>query len=171
MSQIAGRLSIQEGAKYLEKKFGGDPDFGRGRYYWYNNQDIENLTKKDDMYFYCHYFDEPEETFNSLLVEMYDCAFVRTEEIQYIAYGVRFKSMNFRTIINSKEHIEFDKAEATKTPDENDRNVIYEKWRGYVDKFLDIIVFNAPDDIRERIIDSLYEYGRNDIDVLMNSPE
>ncbi|MCR5148831.1 MAG: hypothetical protein K6C35_07675 [Eubacterium sp.] len=165
------KKKIKKSEREFEKKFGFEPEFGRGKYYWYNNQDIENLTKKEDMYFYCHYFDTPEDTVNSLIVEMYDCAFVRTEEIQYIAYGVRFKSMNFRTIINTKEHIDFDKDEATKTPTSNDMDVIYEKWCGYVDKFMEIIVFNAPDSIKDEIIESLYEYGRNDVDTLMVSPE
>ena len=123
------------------------------------------------MYFYCHYFDQPEDAVMPLIVEMYDCAFVRTEEIQYIAYGVRFKSMNFRQIINTKEHIDFDITTATKSPTEEDRLLIYEKWRGYVDKFMEIIVFNAPDQVREEIIEKMYEYGRNDVDDLMVSPE
>ena len=123
------------------------------------------------MYFYCHYFNNAADAVMPLIVEMYDCAFVRTEEIQYIAYGVRFKSMNFRQIINTKEHIEFDMADATKQPNENDKMLIFDKWCGYVDKFMEIIVFNAPEEVRNEIIEMMYEYGRNDVDVLMNSPE
>ncbi len=166
------RRKIKKKEQEFIKKFGDlEPHFKNGSCYWYNNQDIENLTKKEDMYFYCHYFNEPEDAVMPLIVEMYDCAFVRTEEIQYIAYGVRFKSMNFRQIINTKEHIDFDITTATKTPTEDDKMLIYEKWRGYVDKFMEIIVFNAPDQVREEIIEKMYEYGRNDVDDLMVSPE
>lgn len=166
------KRKIKKKEQEFIKKFGDlEPHFKNGSCYWYNNQDIENLTKKEDMYFYCHYFDQPEDAVMPLIVEMYDCAFVRTEEIQYIAYGVRFKSMNFRQIINTKEHIDFDITTATKSPTEEDRLLIYEKWRGYVDKFMEIIVFNAPDQVREEIIEKMYEYGRNDVDDLMVSPE
>ena len=76
-----------------------------------------------------------------------------------------------RQIINTKEHIEFDMADATKQPNENDKMLIFDKWCGYVDKFMEIIVFNAPEEVRNEIIEMMYEYGRNDVDVLMNSPE
>lgn len=154
------------------KKFGDlEPEFGGGKFYWYNTQDIENLTKKEDMYFYCHYFNSVEEAAIPLITEMYDCAFVKTEEIQYIAYGVKFKSMNFREIINTQEHIDFDRDEATKEPTEEDMDIIYEKWRGYVDKFLEIIVIEASQNVKDAIVETIYEYGRNDVDVLMVSPE
>lgn len=166
------KRKIKKKEQEFIKKFGDlEPHFKNGSYYWYNNQDIENLTKKEDMYFYCHYFNNAADAVMPLIVEMYDCAFVRTEEIQYIAYGVRFKSMNFRQIINTKEHIEFDMADATKQPNENDKMLIFDKWCGYVDKFMEIIVFNAPEEVRNEIIEMMYEYGRNDVDVLMNSPE
>ena len=166
------RRKVKKKEQEFIRKFGDlEPHFRNGNFYWYNNQDIENLTKKEDMYFYCHYFNNVDDAVMPLIVEMYDCAFVRTEEIQYIAYGVRFKSMNFRQIINTREHIDFDMATATKQPSQDDIMLIYEKWRGYVDKFMEIIVFNAPDNVREEIIDKMYEYGRNDVDVLMNSPE
>ena len=166
------RRKIKKKEQEFIKKFGDlEPHFKNGSCYWYNNQDIENLTKKEDMYFYCHYFNNASDAVMPLIVEMYDCAFVRTEEIQYIAYGVRFKSMNFRQIINTKEHIEFDMAAATKQPSADDKMLIFDKWCGYVDKFMEIIVFNAPDEVRNEIIEMMYEYGRNDVDVLMNSPE
>ena len=166
------KRKIKKKEQEFIKKFGDlEPHFKNGSCYWYNNQDIENLTKKEDMYFYCHYFNEASDAVMPLIVEMYDCAFVRTEEIQYIAYGVRFKSMNFRQIINTKEHIEFDMADATKQPNENDKMLIFDKWCGYVDKFMELIVFNAPEEVRNEIIEMMYEYGRNDVDVLMNSPE
>lgn len=166
------KRKIKKKEQEFVKKFGDlEPHFKKGNCYWYNNQDIANLTKKEDMYFYCHYFNDAEDAVMPLIVEMYDCAFVRTEEIQYIAYGVRFKSMNFRQIVNTKEHIEFDITTATKQPSENDLMLIYDKWCSYVDKFLEIIVFNAPDNVRDEIIEKMYEYGRNDVDVLMESPE
>ena len=85
--------------------------------------------------------------------------------------GVKFKSMNFREIINTQEHIDFDRDEATKEPTEEDMDIIYEKWRGYVDKFLEIIVIEASQNVKDAIVETIYEYGRNDVDVLMVSPE
>jgi hypothetical protein len=102
---------------------------------------------------------------------MYDCAFVRTEEIQFIAYGIQFKSMGFREIMNTSTSIRLDKSRASHEPTEKDLELIYQKWCGYVDKFLEIIVFNTPNDVKDYIKDRLYEYGHNDVDTLLYSPE
>ena len=53
------------------------------------------------MYYHCHYFDDPTEAVLPLIIEMYDCAFVRTEEIQKIAYGINYKSMGLREILTA----------------------------------------------------------------------
>ena len=150
--------------------FGNDEDtITGGKYFWYNNQDIEECKRKEDMYFYCHYFNSPEECINDLIVEMYDCAFVRTEEIQFIAYGVKVKNRTLKEILNGDNELK--EEDIVKQPTEEDIKLIYEKWCGYVDKFFKIIVINAGNDIKEQIKNAIYEYGHNDVDILLHSPE
>ena len=154
------------------KKFDSDAPKIRGaRYLWYNNQDIEELNKKEDMYYHCHYFNDPEEAVLPLVIEMYDCAFVRTEEIQQIAYGIRYQSMGLREILTAKENISFNRNLVQKDPTEQDLRKIRAKWCDYVDNFLQIIVIQAPEDIQELIHDRLYEYGDRDVESLLFCPE
>ena len=154
------------------KKFDEDmPRIEGGRFLWYNNQDIETLTKKEDMYFYCHYFDDPAEAVLPLIIEMYDCAFVRTEEIQRIAYGIQYKSMGLREILTAKEDVSFDRSKIAKEPSEQDMLQIRAKWVDYVDNFLQIIVIKAPAHMQEYIREQLYAYGENDVETLLFCPE
>lgn len=153
-------------------KFDTDEESIRtGEYFWYNSQDIDGLKRKEDMYYYCHYFNTPSKAVIPLVTEMYDCAFVRTEEIQLIAYGIQFKSMKMKDILASKEGVGFDLTKATKQPSEKDINEIYRKWCGYVDNFLTIIEINAPDNVKLYLKNALYEYGRQDVENLLHSPE
>ena len=156
----------------FDKKFGNDgPKIETARYLWYNNQDIETLTKKEDMYYYCHYFNDPAKAVLPLIIEMYDCAFVRTEEIQKIAYGIQYKSMGLREILTSKSDVSFDRARIAKDPTEQDLLQIRAKWCDYVDNFLQIIVIQAPDEMQEYIRNQLYSYGENDVETLLFCPE
>ena len=70
------------------------------------------------MYLHCHYFNKPSQAVLPLIVEMYDCAFVRTEELQRIAYGITFKSLGMKEILRSEENLGFDHDKATKEPTE-----------------------------------------------------
>lgn len=123
------------------------------------------------MYFYCHYFDSPDESIIPLVTEMYDCAFVRTEEIQdCLRYYIPFHG-NEGNPESFENNVSFDRNKATKEPTIADLQEIYEKWCGYVDNFLKIIVINAPDAIEEYIKEKLYEYGHEDVETLLYSPE
>ena len=154
------------------KKFDSDaPKLKTAEYFWYNNQDIEALTKKEDMYFYCHYFHDPAKAVLPLIIEMYDCAFVRTEELQKIAYGIQYKSMGLREILTAKDNVSFDRSRITKEPTDKDMLQIRAKWCDYVDKFLQIIVIQAPEDVQEYLRNQLYSYGENDVDTLLFCPE
>ena len=148
-----------------------EPRIRGAKYLWYNNQDIEALTKKEDMYYHCHYFNEPKEAVLPLIIEMYDCAFVRTEEIQQIAYGIQYQSMGLREILTSRENVSFDRSKIQRDPTEKDLKKIREKWCEYVDNFLQIIVIQAPDDIQALIHDELYAYGDNEVDTLLFCPD
>ena len=140
------------------------------KYYWYNTQDIEGLTRKEDMYFKCHYFDEPDEAILDLITEMYDCAFVRTEQLQRIAYGITFHSLDMKDILHSDNNLSFDKTQAVKEPSAEDREEIRRKWCEYVDNFCKIIVIEAPPEVIQYIIGQMYEYGNRDVEELMYSP-
>ncbi len=156
----------------FEARFGSrEGEIEGAKYFWYNSQDIEGLSRKEDMYFYCHYFEQPEKAVMALVTEMYDCGFVRTEEIQKIAFGVQFKSIGMKEILSARDNISFDKAKVVKTPDEKDRREISKKWCEYVDQFLGIIVFNAPVNVQTVIRDRLYAYGNHDPEVLIYSPQ
>ena len=140
------------------------------KYFWYNKQDVEGLARKEDMYFKCHYFNDADDIVLDLITEMYDCGYVRTEELQRIAYGITFKSLGMKEILHSDEDFRFNKSEATKEPTAMDKQEAYEKWCGYVNNFMDIAVINAPDDVKEYIIQKMYDYGNRDIEDLMYSP-
>ena len=140
------------------------------KYYWYNTQDIEGLTRKEDMYFKCHYFDEPDEAILDLITEMYDCAFVRTEQLQRIAYGITFHSLDMKDILHYDSNLSFDKTQAVKEPSEADREEIRRKWCEYVDNFCKIIVIEAPPEVIQYMIGKMYEYGNRDVEDLMYSP-
>jgi hypothetical protein len=166
------KKKVKKRDQAFEEKFETDADsITTGEYFWYNSQDIDGLKRKEDMYYYCHYFNSPNKAIIPLVTEMYDCAFVRTEEIQLIAYGIQFKSMKMRDILTAQAGIGFDTSKATKQPTEKDYQEIYRKWCGYVDNFMTIIVINAPENVKQYILNALYEYGRRDVDTLLHSPE
>lgn len=60
---------------------------GCAKNYWYNKQDVEDCTNKKLKETLYHYFDDIDDCITDLIVEMYDCALVRTEELSRIAYG------------------------------------------------------------------------------------
>lgn len=51
------------------------------------------------------------------------------------------------------------------------RNKIYEKWVGYVFELYELVSINANEDTKHRIRKALMDYGYNDVDVLLESPE
>ena len=55
--------------------------------YWYNLREIEDCDKDEDFEKYYHYFIGVDEGVHDLLLEMYDCGIVRTDELEEIAYG------------------------------------------------------------------------------------
>ena len=51
------------------------------------------------------------------------------------------------------------------------QTAVYESWVSYVFQLYEIININANEEIRNQIRESLMEYGRNDVEVLLHSPE
>ena len=165
------KRKVKKKDKVFEDKFETHADeIKTAKFFWYNTQDIEGLTRKEDMYFKCHYFESADDAILDLITEMYDCAFVRTEQLQRIAYGITFKSMGMKEILKSEEDLGFNKNSATKEPTESDKEEIYTKWCGYVDNFMKIIVINAPKSVKQYIVEKMYDYGHKDVEELMYSP-
>lgn len=55
--------------------------------YWYNLREVEDCKKDEDFEKYYHYFIGVDQGVQELLMEMYDCGIVRTDELEELAYG------------------------------------------------------------------------------------
>lgn len=55
--------------------------------YWYNLREVEDRKEGEDFEKYYHYFIGVDQGVHELLLEMYDCGIVRTDELEEIAYG------------------------------------------------------------------------------------
>jgi hypothetical protein len=135
-------------------------------FYWYNIQDVKERPayKTEEMYY--HYFNFPDESIDELLIEMYDSALVRTEDIRYIAYGIEPVAVSIKDIM-SEGITEYNSRTKKKLPNANDRALIYDRWCGYVDELFDIIVVHADDLTIEAIRNKLYEFGLNSPDEII----
>ena len=135
-------------------------------FYWYNKMDVMEKPSYKTAEMYYHYFNLPKDCIDDLLVEMYDCALVRTEEIRYIAYGIKPKAVSLKDIMQEGNYYYTDQPKQ-KEPLPQDLIRIYEKWCGYVDKLFDKIEIHADEYTIQEIRKILCEYGRNDVDVLL----
>ena len=233
--------------------------------YWYNLREIEDCKEGEDFEKYYHYFIGVDQGVKELLIEMYDCGIVRTDELEEIAYGknhFRNVDLSFLEELEREINIEDEENDAVeeqssgmddeiiqvgglldgffgkKTSDvvtaakdlkkddpgitdihgtlsegvenviaaveaekkeeaEKDepfikkkeksveearkaremtanaeiRNQIYEKWVGYVFELYQLVNINANEDTKHKIRKALMDYGYNDVDVLLESPE
>ena len=120
--------------------------------------------KTAEMYY--HHFNIAKDCIEDLLMEMYDCALVRTEESKYIAYGIEPRAVSMKEILTSGNRNYTTQAKL-KEPTTQDLVKIYEKWCGYVDKLFDKIYIHADEYTINEIRALLCEFGRNDVDVLI----
>ncbi|MBR4515380.1 MAG: hypothetical protein IKO61_10900 [Lachnospiraceae bacterium] len=134
--------------------------------YWYNKEEVADRPSYRKPEAYYHYFRSAFDSLDELLTEMYDCAYVKTEEIRYIAYGIEPKTIfgNEELLVDEDAFIEKFK---TKKPTMQDGVKIYEKWCGYVKSFLEIIEFHASKEMIEDINKKLCEYGKSDAKTLI----
>ena len=135
--------------------------------YWYNKEEVADrpsYRKPEDYY---HYFRSAFDSLDDLLTEMYDCAYVKIEEIRFIAYGIEPKTIFGNEDLLADEDAFIEKFK-TKNPSMQDGVKIYEKWCGYVDRFLKIIEFHVSDEMKEDIKKKLCEYGKSDAKTLIN---
>lgn len=133
-------------------------------FFWYNRMDVAEKPSYKPAEMYYHYFDTAKDCIEDLLIEMYDCALVRTEEIRYIAYGIEPRAISMREILSSGNYVEHHKV---KEPTTQDLVRIYEKWCSYVDKLFDKVEIHADAYTIDEIRNLLCEFGRNDVDVLL----
>ena len=145
---------------------GGQGQDPVGNFYWYNKEDVADRPdyKPEEMYY--RHFTTANECIDDLLIEMYDCALVRTEEIRYIAYGIEPRHVAMRDVA-ATGNAAYNAAKKRKEPTKEDMDKIYRKWCSYVDKLFDIVEFRADNTTIGIIRDKLYEFGKSDVDTLI----
>lgn len=138
--------------------------------YWINRDDIEDENQAHLLRYY-HYFDNIDECIHDLIVEMYDCGFVRTEEIFVAAYGEEALTPDSFIYMTDADG-DLEKAKAALPPvSEKNQKIIYDLWCSYVEKLLDTVEIHTTDANKDIIKDALMVYGRKKITILLRSPE
>lgn len=86
--------------------------------YWYNLREVEDCKEGEDFEKYYHYFIGVDEGVHELLLEMYDCGIVRTDELEEIAYGKNhFRNVDLSFLEElEREMNEEESEEDTETP-------------------------------------------------------
>ena len=139
-------------------------------HFWINRDDIEDENQAHLLRYY-HYFDNIDECIHDLIVEMYDCGFVRTEEIFVAAYGEEALTPD-SFIYMTDADCDLEKAKAALPPvSEKNQKIIYDLWCSYVEKLLDTVEIHTTDANKDIIKDALMVYGRKKITILLRSPE
>ncbi len=145
---------------------GGQGQDPVGNFYWFNKEDVADRPDyKPEEMFYRH-FTTANECIEDLLIEMYDCALVRTEDIRYIAYGIEPRHVAMRDVA-ATGNAAYNAAKKRKEPTKEDMDKIYRKWCSYVDKLFEIVEFRADNTTIGIIRDKLYEFGKSDVDTLI----
>ena len=140
--------------------------------YWYNKEDMEDgdaITRLR-----CeHHFNKLEECINDLVVEMYDCGLVRTEELYMIAYGIEALTPDSPVFHITGVSSDDDDAPVTSLPpvSTDAQRKIYERWTSYVNALLQLVEIRTSEDNKKAIIDGLMTYGRKNLLTLLYSPE
>lgn len=134
-------------------------------FYWFNKLDVEEKPDYKTKEMYYHHFNVPEDCIEDLLIEMYDCALVRTEEIRYIAYGIEPRTTSMKEIMGHGNSGYNQKR--LKEPNAEDLLKIYAKWCSYVDELFEKVEIHADDYTTEKIRTLLCEFGRSDVDEIL----
>lgn len=159
--------------------------------YWYNNREVEDCPEDVPVERFYHYFETEQECIKALIMEMYDCALVRTEEIERIAFGeVKPVELNFSSSYEVEdEYDDFDydfdeaveelmnqddeevAAAAEEADDSEIRAEIYDCWTGYVMQLYDMVCVNCNEEMKNHIRNKIMVYGHKDPEILIHSPE
>ena len=113
---------------------------------------------------------------------MYDCALVRTEELEKIAFG-QAKAIDPKLLEIPDEYDDFDDFDYEEDEEEieeeveqielteEQRSKIYERWVSYVVRLYDMVSVNCNEEMTAEIRNAIMEYGHNPVEVLLHSPE
>ena len=171
---IRKRLAIRREATDHDKDRWADEliqeEQSESKGYWLNKDDMDESDQTYRLRYY-HYFDNIDECIHDLIVEMYDCGFVRTEDIFVAAYGEdALKPDSF--IYMTDDDPDFEKAKAALPPvSEKNQKIIYDLWVSYVEELLDRVEIHTTQANQDIIKDALMVYGRKKIEILLRSPE
>ena len=171
---IRKRLAIRREATDQDRSKWADEliqeEQGESKGYWLNKDDMDEGDQTYRLRYY-HYFDNIDECIHDLIVEMYDCGFVRTEDIFVSAYGEdALKPDSF--IYMTDDDPDFEKAKAALPPvSEKNQKKIYDLWVSYVEELLDRVEIHTTQANQDIIKDALMVYGRKKIGILLRSPE
>ena len=159
----------------LEQEESLKEDSSGSKGYWYNKEDMADADEIMKIK-YQHHFNDIDECVNALIVEMYDCGLVKTEELYTTAYGLDAltpDALVFKTSgLSPDDTPDEDEDESSLPPvDDDAQREIYEKWCSYVEELLKTVEINASDDDKNLIIDELRTYGRKNLLTLLYSPE
>ncbi|MCM1082922.1 MAG: hypothetical protein NC428_05520 [Clostridium sp.] len=163
MSVSSGYSQTAKGAQTGRRKKTNVPI--TDNFYWFNKLDVEEKPDYKTKEMYYHYFNVPEDCIEDLLIEMYDCALVRTEEIRYIAYGIEPRTISMKEIMGNGSNRHNQKK--LKEPNAEDLLKIYAKWCSYVDELFEKVEIHADDYTTEKIRTLLCEFGRSDVDEIL----
>lgn len=84
--------------------------------YWYNLREVEDCKEGEDFEKYYHYFIGVDQGVHELLLEMYDCGIVRTDELEEIAYGKNhFRNVDLSFLEELEREMQADEQEEEST--------------------------------------------------------
>lgn len=162
--------------------------------YWYNIREVEDCPEDIPVERLYHYFETEQECIKALILEMYDCGIVRTEELEKIAFGeekpeVKTTTTMFDPYAVDAEYDEFEydfdeaveelmlqndeevAASAEAADDADIRAEIYDCWTGYVMQLYDRISVNCNEEMKLHIRNKIMMYGHKEAEILIHSPE
>lgn len=179
------RVVIQEKQKSIRQR-----TIACAKNYWYNIREVEDCPKDKPVERLYHYFETEQECIKALIIEMYDCALVRTEELERIAYGeVRPVKMIVNPYEIDDEYDDFDydfdeaveelmeqdddevAATAEAADDAEMRAEIYDCWTEYVMQLYDMVSVNCNEEMKAHIRNKIMSYGHKEVEILIHSPE
>lgn len=179
------RVAIREKQKTIRQR-----TIACAKNYWYNIREVEDCPKDMPVEQFYHYFETEQECIKALIIEMYDCALVRTEDLERIAYGeVRSVPVMENPYEIEDEYDEFDydfdeaveelmlqdEEEIAATAEEADdaevRAEIYDRWTEYVLQLYDMVSVNCNEEMKANIRSKIMSYGHKEVEILIHSPE
>lgn len=162
--------------------------------YWFNRQDVEDCPHGVNPENYYHYFETEQQCIKELILEMYFCGYVHTDEIKRIAFGDEPVNQTENkveydpyAVDNEYDEFEYDldeaveelmlvneeelKAAAESADDHELRAQIYDCWASYVVQLFDMVTINCNEEMKLHIRSKIMSYGHKDAEILIHSPE